>query len=64
MTQPIPNCVHHWLLGKHDVGICVKCGEVQDFAMLRESNRLRHVPHQVASAEHPKSATSNKGSTC
>jgi len=54
MTQPTPNCVHHWLLNKHDVGICVKCGETRDFAMLRESNRPRRVTHHVASAEHLK----------
>ena len=54
MTQPRPNCVHHWHLGKHDVGICVKCGEARDFAKLRETNRLRYVHHQVASAKHQK----------
>ena len=53
MTQPRPSCAHHWLLGKHDVGICTKCGETRDFAKLRESNRLRHVaPAQHAKVNH------------
>lgn len=33
------NCVHHWIIGKHNVGTCKKCGAVEDFGALEEIRR-------------------------
>jgi hypothetical protein len=29
------NCIHHWIIDRHNVGTCQKCGAVVDFAALQ-----------------------------
>ena len=41
MTQAKPNCVHYWIVDGRNVGTCTKCGEVRDFAKLRNDKHLQ-----------------------
>ena len=54
MTQAKPNCVHYWVVDRHDVGTCIKCGEVRDFVEIRARERLHRVVHRVAPVRHGK----------
>jgi hypothetical protein len=48
MTQAKSNCVHHWIIDGHDVGTCIKCGEVRDFVELQARLRPYRRTHMVA----------------
>ena len=39
MTQPKLNCIHHWNVNQQNIGTCVKCGEIRNFAAIAEKKR-------------------------
>lgn len=41
-------CVHHWIIDEHGIGICKKCGEVRDFgALLAKEAHKRFSPSDL-----------------
>ena len=46
MTQPKLNCIHHWSVNQQNVGTCIKCGDIRDFAAIQNKKQ-----HDIAEAK-------------
>ena len=51
-------CIHHWRIGRHDVGRCIKCGAEKDFgALLKKETRS---PRLIAGSQGRKAKVGGK----
>ena len=53
MAEQKEQCVHYWIMDEYNIGTSKKCGEIRDFGVLQEKNRLMLAERQAEIARHP-----------
>jgi hypothetical protein len=59
MTLPKPKCIHHWTIDRDNVGTCIKCSEVRDFAELMNRESSKRVFRMVSNSQKSRAKRSS-----
>ena len=49
MSDDKPNCIHHWIINVQNVGTCIKCEDVRDFALMKAQKKQAVADARAAS---------------
>ena len=49
MAQDRLNCIHHWVINGNNVGTCIKCGDIRDFAQMQTRKKQEDAARVAAS---------------
>ena len=58
MAQDRLNCIHHWVINGKNVGTCIKCGDIRDFAQM-QTWKQQETTSRAAAAIRRKKANHN-----